>query len=319
MRGKLRCAATACLAFVVALVLATGCSSPSPRAIDRLESNLSEKKLAEAERARLGTIGLVAPRFPPRIELDTPDTSKGSAAGKGAVHGMGVLWGECVKVGAAAPQLGTGIVALFGCTVLTPVVAAGGAVYGVVKAPSEADVEQARQRIDTVFAQIRIQETLRERVFAAAKSGSNYTVVDLVNDGPSAPDASVDYRSLDREGITTVLEVAVANLALHGSGVDLPLKLTMNAQARLLSVSENRVLYSNAYVYRSEQRPFSEWTAGDAQALRAAYERGYQDLAGQIVQTIRSQRPDEVPQPDEDFVNCVAAGERLWTYRSKCD
>jgi len=230
----------------------------------------------------------VASRFPPNIALDTPETRKGGVAGKGAVHGMGVMWEECLKFGAVAPQLGTGVLALFGCSVLTPFAAAAGAISGAVNAPPQADVEQAQQRVDTAFAQIRIQETLRERVFAAAKSGSNYAVVNLPEHGPSAPDETVDYRSLAREGVNAVLEVSVANLALQGNGLNLPLKLAMTARARLVSVSENRVLYSDDFAYRSEQRPFSEWAASDAEALRVAYEGAYQNLAKQIVQTILS-------------------------------
>jgi len=231
---------------------------------------------------------VVASRFPPNIALDTPETRKGGVAGKGAVHGMGVMWEECLKFGAVAPQLGTGVLALFGCSVLTPFAAAAGAISGAVNAPPQADVEQAQQRVDTAFAQIRIQETLRERVFAAAKSGSNYAVVNLPEHGPSAPDETVDYRSLAREGVNAVLEVSVANLALQGNGLNLPLKLAMTARARLVSVSENRVLYSDDFAYRSEQRPFSEWAASDAEALRVAYEGAYQNLAKQIVQTILS-------------------------------
>ena len=120
-------------------------------------------------------------------------------------------------------------------------------------------------------------------MFAAAKSESNYAVVVVPEHGPSAPNEPVDYRPLAREGVTTVLEVGVTNLMLQGSGVNPPLNLAMTARTRLVSVSDNRVLFSDDYAYRSEQRPFSEWAANDADALRVAYERAYQNLAAQIV------------------------------------
>ena len=272
MSGRPRYVTIARVTSVAGLVLTAGCGS-------------HPINLSETDKAQLGTIGVVAPHFAPNIALDTPETGTGGAAGQGALQGMGALWSGCAQFGNATAQLGGGILALFVCPILTPIAAAGGAIIGEVKAAPKADVEQAKQNIGTAFAQVRIQETLRESVYAAAKSNSSYAIVNLPERGPSAPDEPVDYRPLAGEGVTTVLEVSVANLVLQGSGGHQPLKLAMTARARLISVSENRELTRGGYTYRSEQRPFSEWIASDAQALRAAYERAYQNIAMQIAQT----------------------------------
>ena len=268
LSGTLRCVRTACAASLAGLILTTGCVSLPP-----------SFNLPERDRAQLGTIGVAAPRFPPNVALDAPVHGWVSGAGKGAAGATGYLWAGCLTSGG-----GAFIVGVFVCPVLTPFVAAGGAIYGAVKAAPQAEIEQAQRRVDAAFAQLRIQETLRERVFAAAKSESNYAVVVLPEHGPSVPDEPVDYRSLAREGVTTVLEVGVTNLRLQGEiGVNPPLKLEMTARTHLVSVSDNRVLFSEDYTYRSEQRLFSEWAADDAEALRVAYERAYQNLAAQIV------------------------------------
>jgi hypothetical protein len=233
--------------------------------------------LSDEVRESLGTIGVVSARFAPKAHLEAPTSGKGSGAAKGAAAGFfGMISGA-----ASAGGYGGAIAIL-----LAPVAGLVGAVVGAVEAESAATVEESAAALQNALAELKIQETMRDRVLQVAQEQTRYPFVLLEDRGLTAYGEEVRYSASADEGIDTILEVSVPKLGLLGGGVNPPLPLVMIADARLISVADGRELYAHTWKYRSGTRKFVEWAANNAQPLRDEIDRAYQSLAEQIVKEL---------------------------------
>lgn len=166
---------------------------------------------------------------------------------------------------------------------LSPVVALGGAIYGAIAAETADKVEAAEAIFKNTLADLKIQETFRDRVLQVARDETRHPFVLLSEGGPTAPGEDVGYSSIVSQGIITILEVSVKKLGLPGVGINPPLPLVMSAGARLVRVDDGEELYTREWVYMSRKREFVEWAANNAQPLREELERASQTLAEQVV------------------------------------
>ncbi len=78
-----------CLAL---LLVQSGCASLMPPQVSAPPS--------EDIRNRLGTIGVVAARFTPALDIQAPTRGKGHGTGKGAGRALGGFWSGCAEIGA---------------------------------------------------------------------------------------------------------------------------------------------------------------------------------------------------------------------------
>jgi hypothetical protein len=103
------------------------------------------------------------------------------------------------------------------------------------------------------------------------------------------------------QGPDTALEIKVLSAALTGQGqANPPLAVCVEAQARLLRVSDGAELFSSRVHYRSPEHKFTEWAARDARLFRLEIEQCYRDLSRATVDQLTAHRliaPESSPHP----------------------
>src|SRR5262249_16683665 len=105
----------------------------------------------------------------------------------------------------------------------------------------------------------------------------------LLRGGDFSPSPVVAPPPAERQAETT-LDIQVATAALEGDGgVNPALALCVEAEARLIRLSDGAELYSCPVHYRSEQRKFTRWAAHDAQQFRQELQRCYREVSATIV------------------------------------
>jgi hypothetical protein len=160
-------------------------------------------------------------------------------------------------------------------------------VHGAVTAEPAEVVQEADLALRNVFAEANVQEILRDHIIEAIPKDTSYSLTILRSDGPSRAGDVVDYRSAIGGGIQAVLEIGLQDVELLGEWVaNPPLRLRMNAKARLIRGSDNRVVYDRQFAYFGGERSLGEWAADNAQPLREEFERCYDTLARDIVRAI---------------------------------
>lgn len=259
-------AARAHLALLI--VLLAGCATvPSPT---------QSRYPNETERAQIGRIAVVASQTAPRISVEPVVSGKGSGAAKGAGTALGFVPEGCLRMGVFAP---------FCIVVFAPFAAAGGAAYGAVVAPSKDEIAPAKHSIEAALAELEMQGRLRDQTLRAAQAVWPQPVIAPQHSTQSWEKGA--YRELAREGVETVLEVAVIRLEREMTTkeeIDSPFIIILEAHARLISVSDGREIYQGTHIFRSKARHFRQWAENDAEPLREAFELGYQNLAANIVE-----------------------------------
>ena len=281
------------------LVVQGGCatiSRPLPHALPY--------PLAPETRAQLGRVGVVSGRFVPAMDVQRPTAGKGSAAARGALRGAGaalypfsVLGGTC-----SGRDCGFVVVVILGVLLGAATVGAvTGAVVGAVTAESAAKVHDAEAALTHALAELKIQETLRDRLVTLARDDTRLALVPGGDVGPTDSDLAVDYRPLAAQGMDTLLEVSVIRLGLTGDRRDNPLlALSMTTRIRLIRSGDGAELYREELDHRSGSRKFVEWAANDAKAFREALDAAYTDVSGAIVWLVwsRAQGPQFLPAPE---------------------
>jgi hypothetical protein len=249
--------------FLVTMLTAiVGCSS-TPKPPPPLDAGI---------RATLGKIGVVSTS--PLSATVSGAIGVGNGAAKGA--GIGTLEGA-----------GAGAVAGLGCGPFLPVcvplfAAAGagggfliGAAFNGFDAIPTSAAENIRAHLAEAIGDEDLQAELRRRVVYGSSSASDL--------GTSMGDVSMAMR-----GVDTVLEINITQIALIGSGGRNPdLALAMNANARLVRVADNQVIWSNNQIaFNSGLAEFTSWEMDDAKLLKAAIPVGLNSLARQIEEQI---------------------------------
>ena len=239
--------------------------------------------VSEAQRSRLGTVGVVSLTSAPRGDLAVGARGRSAAAAEGAAVGAAVGTAAFFMSAHASSCAGMGGAV---CIVLLPIVAVGGAISGATVGAAQAvpkeKAEEIETRLKTVLAEVGQQERLRSAVVkAAAASGMS-----RVNEMARAVGEVVDYRKLVR--VDTVLEVGVESVGLLGrGGADPALALHVNAVARLVDARTGAELYrGRAFTHATGPRKFTEWSAADARLLKEELDRAYQSLGRSIVDEI---------------------------------
>ena len=260
------------LSFVVIAMHLFGCAtSPIPL-------------VTEAQRERMGTVGVASLPSAPQSALDVGARGKVAGAGEGATAGAVKGLGELFRMSGSGDYDAT--------IILLPIAAIGGAIYGAVVGAAQAVPEDKAKKIEAclkaVLGEAGHQGKLRTEVISAiARSG-----IQGVSEIPSCQSAAVgqdtDYRlCLDRQ-VDTVLEVGLLSVALIGRGGEDPkLVLFVRAVARLVDAKTNAELYrSRFFTHATGTKRFSEWNADGARLLKESYELACQSLARSVVEEV---------------------------------
>ena len=252
--------------FVAALLVAGGCvSAPAPQ--------FSRSAPSEEVRASLGRIGIRSGPASPSGEWNMP--AKGGA--EGAKRGA--------TLGAASTLGGSGQAAI-----LAPLGALVGSIAGAAKAEPAEVVEEAEAAIKSAFADVRIPDTLRDRVVRVARTETRYTVV-LQEDFARA-DAAAERPEEPAEVLDTSLQISVQRYGTKAARTpNPPVHLFFDADVSLLRVADGSVLCSRRLTWVSPGRPITAWGVAKGQPVRQELERGIQDLAERIVDVIFLLRP----------------------------
>ena len=248
-------------------------------------------------RAHLGKVGVVSGRFVPTTVVERPAAGKVRGAAKGAVGGaLGAA-----AMGAAAFSRGScsgdacGFVAVVMLGVLIGAATVGvvtGAIVGAVTTESAVKAREAEIALQYAFAELKIQETLRNRLVIIARDEAQFDLRPVADPGPTDPDVDVDYRPLAAQGLDTILEVSMTRLGLVGdrSG-NPPLALSMTTRIRVIRSEDGAELYRQELHHRKGSRKFVDWAANDARAFREAMDAAHTDLSREIVRLVAPSMP----------------------------
>jgi hypothetical protein len=230
-------------------------------------------KFTEAE---LGRVAVVSASFEPDFGCPYKPMTKAKAAGLGALIGFSIG-------GAALSGNPLGVALVVG---LSPVIAAGGAIYGAIEGKTTKTVRKTMDILNYSLATSRAQEVIHERVLSLARERSRCTFVVTDHSRPNVLDEETSYDSLNGKGVDTVLEISVRYVGLwrEKHAIDPPLSLFMTVSIRLIRVKDGEVLSSRTFFHESEKkRKLTKWAKNGAQPFKEELDRCFKSLAETIV------------------------------------
>jgi hypothetical protein len=257
-------------------------------------SSLLPPPPSEKIRATLGTIGIISAGPVLSTEFDLPPQGAGQGALKGAKAGAeyGAIGGVIlVIIPGAISLIIIPLLPFVAVGALAAAVAGGvlggisGSIYGAITAAPSGSGEPAIVSLKEAMAKVKIEETLRDRVFQIAHAQTDNRVILLQDQRPADMDEDAYVHSFAEKGITTILTIRMAsvNLKEEALGFNRPVKLTMTGWANLVNTKDNNLIgYANLDYYGSSHL-LADWTANDAQRFRVECDVGLQSLAERIV------------------------------------
>ncbi|MCI0408325.1 MAG: hypothetical protein L0191_07140 [Acidobacteria bacterium] len=236
---------------------------------------------SEDIRSEFGIVGVSSGKFLPKFELSGP--AKGPAQGAGRGAGIGAAYG-------ALPAAGGGLGAVVGVAGAI-VGAVVGLPVGAFLAESPAKLVEKEAALRKAVADLRIQETFRDRVIVAGRDETRHAFVPVAAYGPNAPGEQVDYRALANEGVQTILEVSVETIDLHGvwwhhGAMNPPLLLRMTVRTQLVRTGDRKELYGHTLTYQGPARPLEDWLVSGGKRLREELDRASASLVERIVDEV---------------------------------
>lgn len=267
LSGQVLCASFLILSI---LLVSQGCGI-GPRTIPW------SPHLKEETRTHIHTIEVVVDETLPRVTLEDPYNKASSGVGRTAWQWSKNWIHVVMKLG------GYGIPFV----VLTPVVAALGAVAGAIE-PSSAetvesqeaqarDIVQIADLLQRLERHVRVQITDRTDISLAAPQGQMRTQA-------SPQDIAT------RTGVSPqnpVLTIRLLSLDLRGrSNVDPSLALHLNALVTLATPTDAIPVYNRTFQYVAQARPLTMWMEEDAKMFHPALDLSLARLAELIVDDI---------------------------------
>lgn len=243
--------------------------------------------VSEAQRERMGVVGVGSIARAPTGEVDVGTRGRTAGAAHGAAEGAASGAAALFSSGASC----SGPMCAGAYIVLIPVVVVVAATIGTVTGAVQAvPVDRARQieaQLNLALAKGGQQEALRSEVVKAAAQSGIPDVTEITA-GTATIGEDFDYRKLSNVAVDTVLEVGLVRIGLTGRGGDDPqLALGVHAAARLVDVKTNAELYRNyAFIHITSPRNFSEWSANEALLLKREIDRAYESLGRSIVDEV---------------------------------
>ena len=170
--------------------------------------------------------------------------------------------------------------------VISPAVAAGGAIYGAIEGETTKTIRKTEETLNHCLVDLGTQGVIQEQVLSLARERSRCIFVVSEQSGPNVLDEETIYDSLNGKGVDTVLEISVRKFGLwrEKDAIDPPLSLFMTVSTRLIRIKDNTVLSNRTFRYESlEKRKFTKWAKNDAQPFREELDCCLGSLAERIV------------------------------------
>jgi hypothetical protein len=242
---------------------------------------LEPRSLSEQEKAEFGTIGVVSARFKPEARVQTP-LGKKDGAEAGAADGVKAIIPGPYDTGQGA------LVGFILLPITLPVAAVVGTLIGSMRGVSDSEKEEAQAVFDSVIAELKIQETMREYILNIAQEKTIYQFSLIKELGPAFSYEKVNYNSLGSSGVNTVLEISVEGWRLNGQGtINPPLSFFMWATIRIFRVGDGKEVYNNTFTYEGrEKNKFVKWAANNGELFKEEFNRGCRSLAEKIVKKL---------------------------------
>lgn len=251
-RSPLSC----CLALALPL-LVCGCATvSSPPACVTHPSPASEEV-----RAAFGPIIIVGAEARSTEIARPPD--KGRAAGDGALAGL-VL---APKVGGAVGDGYGFVLGLF----LSPLTAAGGAIYGACAGMSAGEYEQLVATLRMAMQEANVPGRLESGCLDATRRLAPWVLAPT-----NAPAGETPAR----------LEIVPFFALIAREGIDPSLTLNGDVQVRLLSGSDSTELFAGQFKYIGAAHPLRQWAADNAAEFRNGIATACNELVGQIAERV---------------------------------
>jgi len=235
---------------------------------------------SEEVRENFGTIGVALACFKPERSLQKRTSELASEALRGALEAEGKMYDMTTP--------GTGDFGQICCLFLTPFTMCGGALSGAGKAESVEKLDaESEAALRNAFQQVNVQELMRDRILRIARDRTNYTFVNLGDQGPSTPDEDFDYSSVANQDIHTVLEIAVLDAGLVGSAAIHPnLQFFMIARIRLIRAVDGEELYLSTLTYKGAMQRYSAWAVNNAHPFGQEFCTGSEEFSKRIVELL---------------------------------
>lgn len=219
---------------------------------------------SEKIRAQLGTVGVVSAQFVPKVELSVAGPA--SMAAQGALDATG---------GSSDPY----------AVCLIPFGACLGCMVWTVKGEPARDVEKAGEALRRVTADLKIQETMRDRFLQAAREQTDHSFVVLKEQGLATPNQKNNYGPLGLNGIDTIVEISVLSLGFKSEQVEPP-AFYVTLHTRLIHVMSGEEVYAVTITYESRGHGCLLWANNDCQLCKEELTRSYLYLADKIVEEL---------------------------------
>jgi len=252
---------------------AAGMDFPGDPALYESLMGFTPDFLTEAQRARLGELGVAVPARSPGRTVEEPPS------GDDAVYqGAGLWFVQCAAQG--------GTIGL----IVSPLCAAIGAGLGALSAESEHGVETSTFAIRGALEEEYSHEALRDRTVRVARQSAAQS---LTPQAAALPEDETKWRGNPwrfDEHVDSVIEIGVEELLLpawrSGATTNLPVPLSVRARVRVVRLKDSREIYNRSYGFVSDKRLFREWGAENGTALRHALEAGFEQIAERIVEDL---------------------------------
>jgi hypothetical protein len=245
-------------------------------------THIITQEIPPEERARTIKIAILPARFLP--ETDAINFTKMSKVASSALTGTAAGAGAGVYVTAGTPA------AIFLAPIGAGVGLVVGTVVGVVSGDSKEEALEKKKMLEMenetkkVLLELKIQETMARYIQAAGKRETDRDFIVVMDAGPTSPGDKPDYTALVKQGIDTVLDIAVKKIGsakIGGMGSDV-YYFYMIVQAKLVHGTESSTQEFKYII--GPPRHYSEWVKAGADALQKEVKKAYEALAEDIVE-----------------------------------
>jgi hypothetical protein len=242
--------------------------------------------VSEAQRDRMGAVGVISLASAPQGELVVGTRGTGAGAAQGAAAGA-VVGSQVLPYAWFCGVPGAGVICVPVLLLFAGTVTYGAAVGGAQAVPED-KAGEIEATLRAVLAEVMQQAKLRSAVVDAAARAGVRGVTEMPAGTVAVVGQTVDYRQLSDPKVDTVLEVGLVSVGLVGrGGADPALMLRIGAVARLVDARSNAELFrGHAFTHESGPRKFSEWGADGARLLKEDLERAYGSIGRSMVDEI---------------------------------
>jgi len=249
------------IVFLLLLILAGGCAVTQPALSPALTSTARDQ------------IGHMAIREPthPTVELFADVDGKGAAAGKTAIS-AGVGWlGGSFDAAAQSNDEGAALVAIFGI-LTTPIVAAGGALYGAAAADSKKAVSNGNEVLVRAldFAPAQLQNALKTELEESAPIAYEFVSADTSN------------AELKARGFDTVLDIAMASISSHPGENNILVYFESTNRMSLTNLANGQLIAQRSYKRALQPKAISNWAHNEGGELTNSLSESFTSIADEI-------------------------------------